>query len=113
SLVEKCAKDDGFNVDYSFRGESASDHTSFLSKKIPVLFFFSGLHSDYHKPSDTWDKINAEGGARIVKLVEQVAGEIANADAAPKFAAEAQADSAHEQGEAASGDSGYGPYFGS
>jgi hypothetical protein len=43
-------------VDYSEGPESgSSDHTSFIAKKVPSLFFFSGLHSDYHKPSDTWD----------------------------------------------------------
>ena len=44
-------------------GYAASDHTSFVAQKIPVLFFFSGLHADYHKPSDTWDKINAPDAA--------------------------------------------------
>jgi hypothetical protein len=113
SMVEQAAGKDGFQVDYSFRGSSASDHTSFLSKKIPVLFFFSGLHSDYHKPSDTWDKINAQGGAQIVALVEQLASEIANADSAPKFVAPAEMASAHAEGDVSSGDVGYGPYFGS
>ena len=54
-------------------GYSSSDHTSFVTKKIPVLFFFSGLHSDYHKPSDTWDKINAPSAARLLDVVESVA----------------------------------------
>ena len=39
-------------------GYGSSDHTSFTAKQVPVLFFFSGLHGDYHKPSDTWDKID-------------------------------------------------------
>ena len=38
-------------------GYSSSDHTSFVAKSIPVLFFFSGLHGDYHKPSDTWERL--------------------------------------------------------
>ena len=54
-------------------GYASSDHTSFVAKKIPVLFFFSGLHSDYHKPSDTWDKINAPDAARLVDMVAKVA----------------------------------------
>jgi hypothetical protein len=48
----------GLKPKYSESGYSSSDHTSFVVKQIPVLFFFSGLHSDYHKPSDTWDKID-------------------------------------------------------
>jgi len=48
------------HIDYSDSGGyGSSDHTSFTAKQVPVLFFFSGLHSDYHKPSDTWDKIDA------------------------------------------------------
>ncbi|MEO5929349.1 MAG: M28 family peptidase, partial [Candidatus Kapaibacterium sp.] len=42
-------------------GFGPSDHSSFYSKGIPVLFFFTGLHSDYHRPSDTWEKINYPG----------------------------------------------------
>ncbi len=49
-----------FEADATERGGyGSSDHTSFTTKQVPVLFFFSGLHADYHKPSDTWDKIDA------------------------------------------------------
>jgi len=113
-MVEQAADKDGFHVEYSFRDSSSSDHTSFLAKNIPVLFFFSGLHRDYHKPSDTWDKINAEGGARIVTLVEQLAGEIANAESAPKFISSSAKPNPHAEGQAdVSSGAGYGPYFGS
>src|SRR5580692_5376918 len=50
-------------------GYGSSDHTSFTTKQIPVLFFFSGLHADYHKPSDTWDKIDAPYAVRLLDLV--------------------------------------------
>lgn len=50
-------------------GSGPSDHTSFYRKDIPVLFFFTGLHGDYHKPSDDADKINYEGELAIVKLI--------------------------------------------
>lgn len=53
-------------------GIGPSDHTSFALKKIPVLFFFSGLHLDYHRPTDTADKINYEGLAEVVDLGERV-----------------------------------------
>jgi hypothetical protein len=62
-----------FDFDYS---ESAaygsSDHTSFTTREIPVLFFFSGLHGDYHKPSDTWDKINAVDAARLLDYIAEL-----------------------------------------
>lgn len=54
-------------------GLGPSDHTSFATKKIPVLFFFSGMHMDYHRPTDTADKINVEGIAQVVTLVQRVA----------------------------------------
>ena len=48
-------------------GYGSSDHTSFTTKQVPVLFFFSGLHADYHKPSDTWDKIDAPDAVRLLR----------------------------------------------
>ena len=53
-------------------GIGPSDHTSFALKKIPVLFFFSGLHMDYHRPTDTADKINYAGMDEVVRLGERV-----------------------------------------
>lgn len=50
-------------------GYGASDHTSFSGKGVPVLFFFTGLHGDYHKPSDTWDKIDADASATLLSLI--------------------------------------------
>lgn len=49
-------------------GRGPSDHQSFSAEGIPVVFFFSGIHSDYHRPSDTPDKINVEGIAQVVRL---------------------------------------------
>ncbi|MGV3720243.1 MAG: M28 family peptidase [Actinomycetota bacterium] len=49
-----------------------SDHQSFVVKDIPVLFFFTGVHPDYHRPSDTWEKLNAEGTAKISRIVADV-----------------------------------------
>lgn len=50
-------------------GTGPSDHTSFYRKDIPVLFFFTGTHTDYHKPSDDADKINYTGQWMIVKYI--------------------------------------------
>ncbi len=50
-------------------GVGPSDHTSFYLKNIPVLHFFTGSHSDYHKPSDDAEKINAEGEKEILELI--------------------------------------------
>lgn len=53
-------------------GMGPSDHASFHRAGLPVLAFFTGLHPDYHNPGDTADKVNAQGGARIARLVEEV-----------------------------------------
>ena len=53
-------------------GTGPSDHTSFYRKDIPVLFFFTGLHSDYHKPSDDAEKINIEGISAITQLIKNI-----------------------------------------
>ncbi len=57
---------DQLSVRKSPGGRGGSDHTSFYVKDIPVLFFFTGLHDDYHRPEDTPDKINYEGAADII-----------------------------------------------
>ena len=67
-------------------GVGRSDHMSFYNRKIPVLHFFTGTHADYHRPSDTWDKINIEGAAKLSDLVLISALEIADAKDPPNFA---------------------------
>jgi hypothetical protein len=64
-----------FDLTLTEDGYGPSDHSSFYAKKIPVLFFWTGTHEDYHKPSDTADKINYPDQSRIVSLVGHIAGE--------------------------------------
>ncbi len=61
-----------FTVRYDSSGTGPSDHTSFYRKDIPVLFFFTGLHTDYHKPGDDADKINYNGELQIIKYITAV-----------------------------------------
>jgi aminopeptidase YwaD len=61
-----------FAVKYDSSGVGPSDHTSFYLKSIPVLFFFTGLHSDYHKPTDDAGKINYTGELFIIKYIESL-----------------------------------------
>jgi len=65
-------KKPGFNIKTDSSGTGPSDHTSFYRKDIPVLFFFTGLHSDYHRPSDDAGKINYNGELQIVKFIYSV-----------------------------------------
>jgi len=53
-------------------GSGPSDHASFYRKDMPVLFFFTGSHPDYHKATDDWNKINYEGEKDIVQFIHQL-----------------------------------------
>ncbi len=66
-------------------GYGPSDHKSFYAKNIPVMFYFTNIHSDYHRPSDTWDKINYPGEREVVNLVLRVAEDMADDSARPAF----------------------------
>jgi S1-C subfamily serine protease len=67
-------------------GFGPSDHSSFYGKKIPVLFFFTGTHVDYHKPSDTADKINYSGLERVAEYVAAIARSIDETPIRPTYA---------------------------
>jgi hypothetical protein len=113
-MLERLIPNSGLRVDYSGgASEGSSDHTSFTSHQVPALFFFSGLHADYHKPSDTWDKIDAPAAARLLALVAEVAESLRDAPERPAFVKLA-APAPHSGGEPAAGPTtGYGAYFGS
>ena len=75
-LYNQKGKNKLYKNDMVFRFDSSgtgpSDHTSFYLKNIPVLFYFTGLHSDYHKPTDDYDKINYTGEMDVVKHIYSV-----------------------------------------
>jgi hypothetical protein len=63
----------GFKLGMSEGGSGGSDHQAFSNKNIPVLFFFTGTHSDYHKPTDDAEKINIEGETKVANYVFDIA----------------------------------------
>lgn len=81
-LLQKLSNDQ-VKISTDSSGIGPSDHTSFYLKNIPVLHFFTGSHSDYHKPSDDWEKINFEGEAEVLKVIVKIIEEL---DASPKLA---------------------------
>ncbi len=93
-------------------GAGASDDATFLLRKIPSINFFSGFHSDYHRPSDTWEKIDAAGGAAVADLALALARQLANRGQRPPFVETVQQQDPHSSGNVGAV-SGYGPYFGS
>lgn len=84
-LVESEGKASQLAPSLSSSGYGSSDQTSFVSRGVPVLFFFSGLHADYHKPSDTWDRIDGEAAARVVRLAYRVVDDLASLKERPAF----------------------------
>ncbi len=93
-------------------GVGSSDDTSFLLRKIPAIGFFSGFHEDYHRPTDDWDKIDAEGGAAIANLAFDIARQVASRRDRLTFVT-VEAAQGHGSGTGAPSGGGYGPYFGS
>ncbi len=102
------------HVDYSdSTGYGSSDHTSFTTKQVPVLFFFSGLHGDYHKPSDTWDKIDAPDAAKLLDMIAEVGTTLREEAERPLYVRVKEPESPHAGLAVGSSQSGYGPEFGS
>jgi len=108
-VLDHAHGDSSLNFELSQSGYTSSDHTSFVTKRIPVLFFFSGLHADYHKPSDTWDKIDQNAAAGLLNVVARVAVELASDPEKPAFITVVE----NNPHSGSTGGGGYGPYFGS
>ena len=107
--IAEANKEVGLNLALSNGGHEGSDHLSFNGKRIPTLFFFSGLHSDYHRPTDTAEKIDAKGAIQVLSLVAGTAELMANAPSKLLYT-EVKEDRPQAAG---GGGSPYGTYFGS
>ena len=81
-----------------------SDHTAFYSAGRPVLFLFTGAHADYHRPSDTWDRINGAGLAEVTAFAARVVDAVATTATPPAYVRIAAPPSSVR--------GGYGPFFG-
>jgi len=115
-LLKEVGQHHEFQADATERGGyGSSDHTSFTTKQVPVLFFFSGLHADYHKPSDTWDKIDAPDAVQLLDMIADVMDHLTDGTPRPQYVRVVDPENPH--GEVASHSSGtvsgYGPDFGS
>jgi hypothetical protein len=77
--------DSTFTLQFNPDGYGPSDFSSFYAKKIPVLNFFTGTHGDYHRPVDTWDKIEKAGTEKVVRYVYVVSAEIESTLTAPQY----------------------------
>ncbi|PYO02620.1 MAG: aminopeptidase [Candidatus Rokuibacteriota bacterium] len=104
-IVDEAAR--GLGLTLQLRGDpfSPSDHTSFYAAGRPVLFLFTGAHGDYHRPTDTWEKINAPGLATVATLAMRVVSKVAG-EATPPTYVKIEAPARGQGG------GGYGPFFG-
>lgn len=84
-LVDRLVAARGFSVAKEAGGFGPSDHSSFYAKKIPVLHLFTGSHADYHRPTDTAEKINYDGMVRIAGLVADIVRELATSPEKPAY----------------------------
>lgn len=76
---------DKLSLSFGESGFGASDHSSFFSKDMPVLHFFTGLHTEYHRPSDDWQLINSDGTVKVLKLVYNLIAVLDNRAEKPDF----------------------------
>ncbi|RMG06620.1 MAG: M20/M25/M40 family metallo-hydrolase [Planctomycetota bacterium] len=84
-LVRAAAAGEGLKVQLDPSGYGPSDHASFAAAKVPVLFFFTGLHDDYHRPSDDPETVNAAGAARVARVAYRCLEALANAPKRPVY----------------------------
>ncbi len=85
TLLDSLNKTSKFILAKTADGFGPSDHASFYAKEIPVLHFFTSLHEDYHRPTDTWDKISIVDEERIVQYIHRITRSVASTPIRPVF----------------------------
>jgi hypothetical protein len=105
-LVDELGSKHGFQLTKYPGGFGPSDHSSFYGKNIPVLHFFTGTHSDYHRPSDDSDKLNIAGMRRVADMVVDTVLATDTAKSRPEYVQ-------IKKVEVIGGGDGDRPYFGS
>ncbi len=104
-LIDRLTEAAGFTVAKEPGGFGPSDHSSFYARKIPVMHLFTGSHTDYHRPTDTAEKINYDGMVRISRLIAAIIRDLATTPEPPDYI-----EVASKQFQGGGGDR---PYFGS
>jgi aminopeptidase YwaD len=85
--IQALASEEQLSVSFDDSEPGGSDHESFISAKVPAVFFFTGLHPQYHTVDDDYELLNIPGELRVLDIVELFARELADADKAPEFVA--------------------------
>ncbi len=89
---------DQFNLSFNAEGYGSGDHQSFFLKNIPVLFFFTGAHERYHKPTDDIEFINFEGLLKVTRYVQRCLHQIAVNPERPDFIKAENPSAGHQRG---------------
>jgi len=84
-MLEALARKVGIEAVHGAGGRAPSDNTSFYQKNLPVLFFFTGLHKQYHRPNDDWQRIDIAAMEKVAQLAAYTAEATANLPEPPKF----------------------------
>jgi hypothetical protein len=106
-VIADAAKAEGISVVTGEGGYGPSDQTSFYARDVPVLHFFTNTHADYHRPTDDWQRIDADGLARVASLVTRLARAAADSRTTLTVVRDVGRPPATTQG------GGYGAYLGS
>ena len=85
ALIDRLVAAHAFDVAKEPGGFGPSDHSSFYARKVPVLHLFTGSHADYHRPTDTAEKLNYAGMVRVARLVADLVKELASAPERPAY----------------------------
>jgi hypothetical protein len=96
-LVSETCDDTNLFFDFSWELKENSDHHSFFSRQVPVLMFFTGLHNDYHRPSDDAERVNVDGLSRIARLTFKVLVELADRPSLAGFRTASRGESPYNQ----------------
>jgi peptidase M28-like protein/PDZ domain-containing protein len=107
-LAQKIVRARGLDGSYGGDGYGPSDHTSFYAEGVPVLFLFTGAHEDYHRPTDTADRLSYPGMALIAEVAIDLVRALSSMHPRPEAIR-----ASGPPPTLASGERGYGPYFGS
>lgn len=92
-LVSRHNEAEKLRFDFTWEMKANSDHHPFFARQIPVIMWHTGLHGDYHRPSDDADKINADGIERISRVAFRTVCDMADSPTAPTFRAASRGES--------------------
>jgi hypothetical protein len=84
-IISQANREAGLDIDFNWKMKADSDHYPFFTRSIPTIMFHTGLHENYHRPSDDAHTVSADGIASVTRVVLLTALDLANREAVGKF----------------------------